>query len=217
MILSKNDHINVGIGHIYGAPFMGRVFLYRLFECDCAVLIYHLQDEEVSDVRTFGNVKAVAARGGCEPGELWVHISLTSASMDLEDLLALPATRITLQEDGFTIKSFGDVVIRIERFMLQFTEKLILAYAWFPQHKLTISGSAYYVIGCMDVSLLPEASQWKNQQRRCWKLSLYNIKHNRGYNLDSNSDWSLNVLDTGMQKGFKATHYVTLCKNVATK
>lgn len=212
MTLSKNDHVHVGIGHIYGPPFLARVLLYRLFESNCAVLIYHLKGGEVSDVFNLGKVQAVAAYGGQEPTQLRAHISSTSSSMELKDLLALPATQLALPIEGATSNSFGDVIIRVERFTLPFTEKLVTAYACLPQQELRISGSAYQVTGRVQIALWPDAVQSANLMQRCWKLSLCNLRHHKNYDLESGGDWSLTALDIEMEEAFQATHEVSLEK-----
>jgi len=212
MMLTKGDHIYVGIGHIYGPPFIARVLLYRLFDCNCAALIYHLQGSHVSAVHTFGKIQAMTASGGQKPTQLRAHLSLTSASMGLTDLLALPATPLELPEEGSTIHSFGDLAMRLEKFALRFTEKLILASEPLPLCQLGISGSAYHVTGRIDVSLWPEKVQAVNRKRQCWRLSLLNKKDNVNYDLESASDWSLTALDIEMQDGFQPAHEVILHK-----
>jgi hypothetical protein len=215
MTLAKNDHIYVGIGHIYCPPFLGRVLLYRLFECDCAVLIYHRELGSVSNVFAFGRVQAVAASGGSEPNQLMVHFSFASASVDLKDLLALPATQLALPEDGATASRFGDVNLRVERFSLPFTQRLIVAYACLPRRELRISGTDFQVAGRMDVSLWPNTVRSNTLERRCWKLSLCDVRRSISYDLESVSNWSLTALDIEMEPGFQATHEITLRKVAA--
>ena len=93
MTLSKNDHIYVGMGDLYAPPFVGRVLLYRLFECNCALLIYHPVGGGVSDVSDFGPMQQWQLIADTSRLNLQSISVLTSASMDIKDLLALPATQ----------------------------------------------------------------------------------------------------------------------------
>jgi hypothetical protein len=210
--LSRDDCIYVGIGSLYGAPFLCSHLIYRLFDLNCALLIYHEAVSGGATVNSCDNVSLIAT--SVRPvTSIHVHCSFKSASADFADLLNLPSTRVSLTANNPATADFNDLSIQIEPFVLPFTEKLIMACEPFPPREFRIAQSAFHVNGPLDVSSWPAKVQAGNLKQRCWKLLVNFTKHKTSYNLKSECDWSLTALD--VDECSRPTLEVTLRKVIA--
>jgi hypothetical protein len=181
MTLSENDYIDVGIGHLYGPPFLSRFLLYRLLDCNQAILIHHRQESRVS-ASTHGKVVEMNVTVGW-PTIVYVHYCSTSASVKLNDLLELPATEMPVPRSVATIERFNNLTIRIESFDLALTEKKLIAYEKMPRRTMRIRKSGYHVTGPIDVAYWPNKVQSGNVKVRCMKLSVGKWNNETNYNI----------------------------------
>lgn len=193
MILSENDYIEVGIGSLYGPPFLSRFLLYRLFESDQAILFYHRETGSVS-ASSHSKVTTMVATY-VPPAVIYAHCCSESASANVEDLLKLPAKEIPVPTNATTIERFNDLAVRIEVFALALTEKKIIAFEKEHRQTMRIGESDYYVTGPVNVSYWPDRVQSANLKLRCIKLSVYKWNTEMSYNIQSVSNWGLTALD----------------------
>jgi hypothetical protein len=206
MTLSENDYIMVGIGHLYGAPVMSRFLIYRLYESNQTILIYHQQETRVS-ASIHGKVTEMVATCGW-PTTVYVHSCSASAFANLNDLLELPATEMPVPRSVATIERFNNLTIRLESFDLAYTEKMLAAYENKPIRTLRIGKSDYDVTGPINVAYWPEKVQYEMLKLRCMKVSISTWNDKMSCNIESIANWSLTALD--MEEGRQPTLEVTL-------
>jgi hypothetical protein len=220
MELSEKDHIDVGAGWLYGPPFVATYLLYRLFDCNSSVLIHHRPEACVPAADSFPNVSFgdltlttnVASAEG-PPTAVYIHCDVACASTRVEDLLNLPADRLVLSMEVPTIAAFDDVVVRVERFPLHFTERLMIAGELAPLCDFWVAKSDYRVVGRIGVSFWPVGARPK--KLRVWKVSVENAQSNAIYNVQSACAWSLTAFH--FEEGPESTIAVTLDKAACSR
>lgn len=194
MMLSQNDYIEVGIGCLYAPPFLSRFLLYRLFECDQAILIYHRETSSSGSASSHGRVTTMVATY-VPPTVIYAHCCFESAFANVEDLLRLPAAEIPVPKNAAIIERFNNLTIRLEEFNLGLTEKKIVAFEKEPRHTMRIGKSDYHVTGPVNVSYWPDRVQTGILKLRCIKLSVGKWNTKTSYNIESVGHWGLTALD----------------------
>jgi hypothetical protein len=193
MFLSKNDQIEVGLGCLYGPPFLSRFLIYRIFGSKRTILLRHKEAIVDSTVSTFGNVTEVSARF-VHPTIIYVHCCFDSAFAGLDDLLRLPAVEMPVPKSAATIAQLEDVTVRLERLDVGYTEKIIVARETENQRTMRLEKSDFQVTGPIKITLWPSKAQIKDSKRRYIKVSVGISGSDIGYDLDSAGDWSLTAL-----------------------
>jgi hypothetical protein len=197
MELTRMDHIDVGDGWLHGPPFLARYLLYRLFDCNCSLLVYHSQDESgISSVDTSGNLAVTSNVASSEgpPTSIYVNCDFESALTPISDLLTLSAVRLSLSTSSVTVATFGVVAVRVQWFLLPLTKKLLIAGELSPLVEFDMAKSGYYVTGPIGASSWPASVLSAQKKRPCWRVSVDNVAHQVNYNLQETSDWSLTAL-----------------------
>jgi len=192
-MLSANDHIEVGIGRLYGPPFLSRFLLYRLFDLNQAILICHRETSSVS-ASSHGKLTAMRATY-VPPAVIYAHCCCESAIANVEELLRLPAVEIPAPANKAIIERLNDLAIRLEEYNLALTEKLIVAYEKEPRHTMPIEKSSYRVTGPINVAYWPDRIQSANIKRHCIKVSVSKWNTKTCYNIESVADWGLSAFD----------------------
>jgi hypothetical protein len=193
MCLSENDYIYVGAGHLYGPPFLSRFLLYRLFDCNQAILIHHGETGVVS-ASSHGNVTKMVATE-VPITVIYAHCCFESALVSMKELLKLPSVEIPMPRNAPIIKTFEEFAIRLEEFNLSLTEKMMFARENLPRQTLKFRESDYQVTGPVNVSFWPEKVLSSNLTFRCIKLSVAKSNTETDYNIQSDFDWGLTALD----------------------
>jgi hypothetical protein len=193
MILSENDYIEVGTGHLYGPPFLSRFLIYRLFDCNQAILIYHREIGVVSGSR-HGNV-TISVATEVPITVIYVHCCFESAFANMKELLKLPGVEMQIPKNAPTIRRFDKFTILLEEFNLSLTEKILMANRRSPQQTLKLGKSDYQVAGPFNVSFWPEKVQLSNIKLGCIKVSVINSNKETDYNIQFGCDWGLAAVD----------------------
>ena len=193
MILSANDHVEVGIGRLYSPPFLGRFLLYRLFDINHTILICHQETGSVSASKQ-GNMAAMVAKYA-PPAIIYAHCCFESAFANVDDLLSIPPVELPVPGDAACTERFKNLDIRLEQYNLALTEKLMVAYQQEPQRTMRIENTNYRVSGPINVVYWPTRIQAAHIVSHCIKVSLYNRNNKRNYDLESIPGWELSALD----------------------
>lgn len=208
MTISQSTWIYDGLGNLYGPPFVTRCLLYRLYDIDCSVLLYHERN-----VTRRGLVEFAYQ----EIKEVHVH-HLGSASVPLIELVGAPASKIALSKRSPAQSRVGQIMVRAERVYLK-CKDMVMALPCLEWNRLSVDesirsaysipalragagypfehqicGSSYSIrsesVGPVEMTAAPlEANMC------CWKVSVENLSSLEGYGLGESCKWKLIALN----------------------
>jgi len=201
MTLSKKDWINVGTGHLYCAPFMSRFLLFRLFDTNSSLLVYHSKSYTSSTIS--GDSEAMVSMSTVSwPTDVLAHFSSSSALLTLQQLLNLPSVQLKLSESTVTEQIFGKVKLHLEHYSAPISRKRIKAAENGELNEFNIIDSMYRVTGKVHMSNWPARIPLDGIGMSCWKISISNSK-SIAYDLKSNNNWNLTAFE--MENNLPAT------------
>lgn len=195
MRLSSTDWIQIGPGRLYGAPFVSRCLIYRIYDNDCSLLIFHephVSAAAHTDRKTGAFVTEAVVK---EPDVVYVYFA-PSAKTPLSRLIKLPPRLLRLSDTSSLQQSFSDITLHLESHKLPIRGAYIVRSAGSRRHAYQVANTHYWVQGRVQVMNLgkvmpPTAELWS----RCWKVSVGNTGMNGDYDLSSSRSWSLTALD----------------------
>lgn len=209
MQIAKNEWIIVGAGKLFNAPFFSRVLLFRLHDIESSLLIYHDETHVVSEV----NATAMAAKTPELPNinlshvfmatkvpgspKISVHYCASSSSIAFQDLMNLPARRMSFDECASGVTNFGNIALRIEPFLLPCSKRLLLAHQGRPTLSFSVEGANSTVTGPVSFNGWPSRVPLDHTKWNCWRVFLYCIGPNGMREFYEHHHWSVAALDVG--------------------
>jgi hypothetical protein len=210
MELSQNEWIMVGAGKLFSAPFVSRVLLYRLHDIKYSFLVYHERTHGTHVLAGVENVAlarkvhelpeinvgpVVMATKACDSPIISIHYCPTSCSIAFEDLVKLPARRLSFEECISSVNNFGKIAFCIEPFSLPYSKRMLIARPNLGAKKFIMEGSDYTVTGPVGIADVPDSIPTDKVRRRCWKIQLHNVESKIRYEMGECAHWSLAALD----------------------
>ena len=194
MVLSESDVILVGIGHLYGPPFLSRFLLYRLFDINRTVLICHKSTNEVATNSNYFTHASTVVQCGL-PTKVYVHFCVESANATLEELLRLPANEISIKKNGTSYQRYNSLTISIEDSYWESTEKQVMVFRGLYQESVRLEQSEFCVSGPLHIARTPEKVVLAKMKSHCLKVYVSDSSSGINYNLHKNGNWELTALD----------------------
>jgi len=207
MELTQNEWIMVGAGKLFSAPFVSRVLLYRLHDIKYSILVYHERTHVLSDVEIVPLAREVHGLPEINIGHvvmatkiresplISIHCCYSSSSISFEDLVNLPAKRMTFEECLSSANDFHKIALRLEPFSLPYSKRMLIARPNLGTKKFILEGSDYTVTGPVGIADVPDSIPTDKVRRRCWKIRLHNVESKIRYEMGECAHWSLAALD----------------------
>ncbi len=194
MRLSPSQWIYVGAGSLYSTPFLCRCLLYRLYDIDSSLLIYHVK--RVSSVsRTPKNI-------GNNTGDLDMHPNIIkeprtvmvhfapSTNISLDKLLRIQPISFDLPTSASASHQIGNVMVDLKPWRLPVTEAVLLDVRGSQIFESQIADTAYWVQSPAPLVHMGRRLPKKDMNGLCWKITIANTATNGIYTIDSSSDWT---------------------------
>lgn len=209
MQIAKNEWIMVGAGKLFSAPFFSRVLLFRLHDIGSSFLVYHDETHVVSDVNTTAMAPKIPDLVNINLGHVVMatkvpgspsvstHYCASSSSIAFEDLMNLPARRMSFDECASGFTDYGKIAFRIEPFLLPCSKRLLLAHQGRPTQNFSVEGSNYAVTGPVSSNDWPDRVAKDQIKWNCWRVCLCCMVSNGMREFKEYDHWSVAALEVG--------------------
>jgi hypothetical protein len=124
-----------------------------------------------------------------------IHCCCSSSSISFEDLVKLPAKRMSFEECVSNANNFEKITFRLEPFSLPYSKRMLIARPNLGAKKFVMEGSDYTVTGPVGIADVPDSIPTDKVRRRCWKIQLHNVESKIRYEMGECVHWSLAALD----------------------
>lgn len=207
MPIAKDEWIMVGAGKLFSAPFFSRILLFRLHDIKSSFLVYHDETHVVSEIATTAMAAKIPDLANINLGHvvmatkvpgtpnISVHYCASSSSLAFEDLMNLPAKRMSFDEWASGVTNFGNIAFRIEPFLLPCSKRLLLAHQGRPTQSFSMEGANYIITGPVSLNDWPNRVPVDKIKWNCWRVCLYCIGPNGMREFNEYDHWSLAALD----------------------
>jgi hypothetical protein len=190
MRLLPYEWIFIGSGQLFASPFVSRVVLYRLYDINCSVLVYHKQlVSRVSSGHRGETTTFKCVVGTAEAVQ--VHVA-ASTRQGLNDMATLPSTLVDLSDAGEARGYLGKVALSVEPFALPVSKMLIAAGDSASILKHQVDDTSYHVSSRAPLARLGADAELSTF--RCWKVLVRNTITSEVYDINSTTEWSLTAL-----------------------
>ena len=172
-------------------PFLSRCFLYRLYDINYSLLVYHEQNVSSTSETSVENELTTFhfdSVGSC-PQTVYVQVA-PSAQESLEDLAKLPRSLIALSKTSTVQQSSGKITVSLEPFCLSRKEMFFIGSNHGSALQCQIEETAYKV----TTSSGPMGKIGTTGDFPCWKVSVMGNDGKGDYDLYSAHDWDLTAL-----------------------
>lgn len=209
MQIAKNEWIMVGAGKLFFAPFLSRLLLFRLHDVKSSFLVYHDETHVVSEVdaqAAAANIRDVTnlnlghvfmATKVPESPKISAHYCDSSSSIPFEDLMKLPAKRMSFDECASGFTNYSNIAFRIEPVLLPSSKRLLLANQGRLIESFSVEGAGYTVTGPVSSNDWPNGLPINAIQWNCWRVSLYCIGPNGLRKFNQYDRWTMDALEIG--------------------
>jgi len=206
MNIFPSDWIQFGPGWLYGAPFIGKNFLYRLSGITYSLLFREEQAVTDSMIERDVETRTITIKAGGQPRKkpesILLHVA-QSEVISLRELIEVTPIQIKLIEGSRKTQYLDKITVTLEPWQLLMDDMLAFDY------KMGLSETTYEIVdSCYKVRaphmlrrlFNPEKGK-KGVGSDCWRISIMNNQDNQCYDLCSNYDWHLTVVNLINGKG----------------
>jgi hypothetical protein len=194
MKLSPSAWINCGgTGDLFSPPFLSRCLLFRLYDVNYSLLVYH---EQTSSCSYDGEKNGVFSFTGSQGKPEAIHVHLAPSTRPYAGhLIKRPSTRLDLPEFSAVQRSFGEIALKVEPFGLPGPEMHIVGRNCAGGVERQIANTAYCIRSSGPPVNLGKGLQGAPGVFKCWKISVMRHSSQECYGLDSVRDWSVKALE----------------------
>jgi hypothetical protein len=181
-------------GVFYGPPFISRALLYRIYDRNCSLLVYHEPtvtstvgspaEIKSSSTETVFNYHSVVQ----EPESMYVCHS-RSASSTFDELVRMEPLRLHVSKSSKVERPLGDFLLRVEPHRMPVSQMFAIGGT---EHDYEIEGTAYRIQSEIPIAPL-FATRNADGLFSCWKVVL--SEKGESYDLSSRKNWALSAME----------------------
>jgi len=189
MELSTSDWIYHGPGELSSGVFLSRFLLFRVYELNCSVLVYH---EPAVAGRFVDRMPLTMSYIVTRPEAIYVHFASGSRTT-LDELKTVEPHRMTLSQDKPVEHVIGNLGIQAKPHGLSADGMVSFGWERNSTIEYPIANSAYCIQSQVPLLALGKQVPADDARLKCWKVILKS--ENGPYDLISSRDWSLSAFD----------------------
>jgi hypothetical protein len=212
--LSISDWIYHGPGQLNAGVFLSRVLLFRLYEHNCSVLVYH--EPNVTSNVIDKDARTISYKV-TDPEAIYVHF-VPDSNIALDELRKVEPLRLALSQDIRGERVSGHLGIQIEPHGLPANGMVDFGWERSGTIEYPIANSAYCVQSPVPLLALGKEVPASDARLKCWRVIFKS--ENGPYDLVSPRDWSLsafNIQDASRPTFLMRRRGARVCERVIEK